>query len=88
MDNSKNNNPLSALEKRLHFQSLLAELSAKFVRVPADTIDQEINDSLRRIAENLDIDHIGLGLITADSNPLGGQILRHERYRCTAARMV
>lgn len=70
MDNSKNNNPLSTLEKQLHFQSLLAELSAKFVRVPVDKIDQEINDSLRRIAENLDIDHIGLGLITADSQDI------------------
>jgi len=54
------------LKQHLQFQSLLAELSANFVRVRVDMIDQEIRESLRRIAENLVLDSISLGLITAD----------------------
>ena len=65
---SNQDNPLSQieLERHLQFQSLLAELSASFVRVPTNKIDQEIEESLRRIAENLDLDSISFGLITAD----------------------
>ena len=66
MSNQDNTQALIELEQHLQFQSLLAELSASFVRVPSDMIDQEIQESLRRIAENLDLDSISLGLITAD----------------------
>jgi len=66
MSNQDNTETLIKLEQHLQFQSLLAELSANFVRVPTDMIDQEIQDSLRRIAENLDLDLIALGLLTAD----------------------
>ena len=55
-----------ALEQHLQFQFLLAELSADLVRVSSDMIDQAIQDSLRRMAENLDLDFIALGLLTAD----------------------
>ncbi|MDD1642970.1 MAG: sigma 54-interacting transcriptional regulator [Methylococcaceae bacterium] len=66
MSNKDNTPSQTELEQHLEFQSLLAELSANFVRVPTDMIDQEIKESLRRIAENLDLDSIALGLITAD----------------------
>jgi len=66
MSNQDNAQSQIELEQHLQFQSLLAELSANFVRVPTDMIDQEIKESLRRIAENLDLDSIALGLITAD----------------------
>lgn len=62
--NKQNNN--QALEQHFQFQSLLAELSANLVRVSSDMIDQEIKDSLRRIAENLDLDGVTLGLLTTD----------------------
>ena len=66
MSNKDNTPSQIELEQHLQFQSLLAELSANFVRVPTDMIDQEIRESLCRIAENLDLDSIALGLITAD----------------------
>ncbi len=66
MSNKDNNPALIELEQHLQFQSLLAELSANFVRVPTNMINQEMQESLRRIAENLDLDLIALGLLTAD----------------------
>ncbi len=68
---SNNNNTLIELTAHVQFQSLLAELSASFVRISPDKVDQEIHKSLQRIAENLDIDQVSLGMITAD---------RHDFY--------
>ena len=68
MNNQDNNQALKQLEQHLQFQSLLAELSADLVRVSSDMMDQEIQDSLRRIAENLDLDSVSLGLLTADGH--------------------
>ncbi|MDO9162914.1 MAG: sigma 54-interacting transcriptional regulator [Methylococcaceae bacterium] len=65
---SNNNNTLIELTEHVQFQSLLAELSAGFVRISPDKVDQEIQNSLQRIAENLDFDQISLGMITADSH--------------------
>ncbi|MBS3953374.1 MAG: sigma 54-interacting transcriptional regulator [Methylomicrobium sp.] len=66
MNKKDNLKAIIELEQHLQFQSLLAELSADLVRVSTDTIDQAIQDSLRRIAENLDLDLIALGLLTVD----------------------
>ena len=44
------------LEEQLRFETLLAELSARFVNLPADRIDSEIEDAQRRICELLDLD--------------------------------
>ena len=66
MSNKDNTTSQTELEQHLQFKSLLAELSANFVRVPTDMINQEMQESLRRIAENLDLDLIALGLLTAD----------------------
>ena len=45
-----------ALEERLRFDTLLAEISAHFVNLPTDQIDSEIEDAQRRIRELLDLD--------------------------------
>jgi two-component system, NarL family, sensor kinase len=45
-----------ALKERLKFETLLAELSAHFVNLPADRIDSNIEDAQRRICELLDLD--------------------------------
>jgi formate hydrogenlyase transcriptional activator len=66
MVNQDNDKALSELEHLLRFESLLAELSARFVRVSVDEVDIEIQESLRRIAEALQLEHIGLGEITPD----------------------
>jgi hypothetical protein len=44
------------LAERLKFETLLAEISARFVNVPADLIDGEIEAAQRRICESLDLD--------------------------------
>jgi transcriptional regulator with GAF, ATPase, and Fis domain len=44
------------LEERLRFETLLAEISARFVHLPAEQIDSEIEDAQRRICECLGLD--------------------------------
>ena len=44
------------LEERLRFETLLAEISACFVNLPAGQIDGTIEDARRRICELLDLD--------------------------------
>jgi formate hydrogenlyase transcriptional activator len=48
------------LEERLRFETLLAEISARFVNLPGDRIDSEIEDAQRRICELLDLDRFTL----------------------------
>ncbi len=44
------------LEERLKFETLLAETSARFINVPADQVDGEIECAQRRLCELLDLD--------------------------------
>jgi formate hydrogenlyase transcriptional activator len=44
------------LEEQLRFETLLSELSARFVNLPADRIDSDIENAQRRICELLDVD--------------------------------
>ena len=48
------------LEEKLKFETLLADLSARFVNLPADRMDSEIEYAQRRICELLDIDRATL----------------------------
>jgi formate hydrogenlyase transcriptional activator len=45
-----------ALLGRLRFETLLAQISAHFVNLPSDRIDDEIEDTQRRICEHLGLD--------------------------------
>lgn len=69
-DPAKANEQLIASEKRLKerlkFETLLAELSAHFVNLPADRIDSEIEDAQRRICEFLDLDRSTLWQVPED----------------------
>ena len=44
------------LEERLRFETLIADLSSKFVNLPASELDREIEDAQRRVCEYLSID--------------------------------
>ncbi len=46
----------SELEESLRFETLLIDLSARFVNVPADQVDSEIEDAQRRVCECLRLD--------------------------------
>src|SRR5271165_7322833 len=48
------------LGEQLSFETLLADVSASFVNLPADQIDDNIENAQRRICECLDIDHASL----------------------------
>jgi|GEM_PF-350019 len=55
-----------ALEERLTFEELLAEISALFVNLPADRIDSGIEAAQRRICGLLDIDRSALWQVHAE----------------------
>ena len=44
------------LEEKLRFETLLSEISARFVNLPSDQVDTGIEDSQRRICECLGLD--------------------------------
>jgi formate hydrogenlyase transcriptional activator len=44
------------LEGRLGFEALIADLSSRFINLPAGEVDREIEDALRRVCESLVID--------------------------------
>ena len=54
------------LIERLKFEMLLSELSATFINLPANKIDEEIEKSLQRIVEFLAFDRGTLNLVSAD----------------------
>ena len=53
---------------RIRFETLLANLSATFVNVPADQVDAQIMAGLRQIVEFLGIDRSGFGQLVPDEN--------------------
>ncbi len=68
--NSTNNSQPSSIEERLQFETLLADLSTKFVNLPADKIDMEIETVLQRITEALNIDRCSVAQFSANRNKL------------------
>jgi transcriptional regulator with GAF, ATPase, and Fis domain len=63
------------LEERLRFETLLAEISLRFVNLPSDQIDAEIKGAQRRICEFLDLDRSSLGQVP-EGEP-GALLLTH-----------
>ncbi len=54
------------VEEQLEFERLVAELSAKFINLPADQVPDAIRDALRRIGEGLDLDRCNFYRIQSD----------------------
>ena len=55
-----------ALEERLRFEMMLADLSGRFINVPTDQLDAVIEDAQRRVCEHLGIDVCTLWQLSAD----------------------
>jgi len=72
---TKHKQTKEALEERLKFETLLANLSARFINLPPDQIDSEIVDAQRQICECLDIDRSTLWQIPEDEP--GKMLLTH-----------
>ena len=66
------------LEERLRFEMLLADLSARFVKVSSASIDDEIVNALRKIVEVLDLDRSVLGQLVEGGK---GFVHTHTWYR-------
>jgi formate hydrogenlyase transcriptional activator len=49
-----------SLENRLRFEQLLSDLSARFVNIPPDRVDSEIEYGLRQVLEFFQVDRAGL----------------------------
>jgi PAS domain S-box-containing protein len=45
-----------ALDRKVEFERLMAELSVQFINLPADQVIESIRDAVRRIGEMLDVD--------------------------------
>jgi GAF domain-containing protein len=54
------------LEDRLRFETLLTEISARFVNLSPDQVDREIEHALRCLVEALHADRSALGRLTED----------------------
>ena len=54
------------LQERLRFETLVSDISARFVNVPADQVDEEIQDAQRRICQCLNIEHSSLWQVTPE----------------------
>jgi PAS domain S-box-containing protein len=51
---------------RLRFETLLADISATFVNVPADKMDHEIEVAQKRICQSLELDHSSLWQVSPE----------------------
>jgi len=60
LKNSKNRQTEEVLKKRLHFEQLLSDLSARFINIAPDQADLEIQSALRQILEFFQVDRCGL----------------------------
>jgi formate hydrogenlyase transcriptional activator len=65
------------LEDRLRFESLISDLSARFVNISPEEVEGEINKWLQRITEFFDVDRCTLGLFSEDGTQLRGAFEYH-----------
>jgi len=56
-----------SLEERLQFEMLLADISARFINLPSDSVDGAIEDAQRRVCECLGLDLCALWQWSADA---------------------
>lgn len=48
------------LENRIRFETLISDISARFVQLPSDEVDNEIDRALKQIMEFFDVERCGL----------------------------
>jgi PAS domain S-box-containing protein len=58
------------LAERLHFEKMLSELSARFVNLPADRVDAEIERVLESIGKGLNVDRVSVYELSEEDQTL------------------
>src|SRR2546428_12143709 len=58
------------LDERLRFETVVSELSAGFMKIRADEVDQQIGHGLRRIVEELGVDRARIGELMTAERPI------------------
>lgn len=61
--------PIEDIEVRLRFETLLADLSAHFINLPAEQVDHAIEDAQRSVCECLGLDVSALWQVTDEDPP-------------------
>ncbi len=56
----KNIHLRAELENRIRFETLISDISARFVRLPSDTVDREIERALKQVLDFFEVDRCGL----------------------------
>ncbi len=59
------------LENRIRFETLISDISARFVRLPSDTVDREIERALKQILDFFELDRCGLLGVHKDQRFVG-----------------
>jgi PAS domain S-box-containing protein len=72
------------LQERLRFDTLLAELSATFINLPAGQVDSQIESALKRLVEFLGVDRGGLAEVIADQKRL---VITHSYHEPGISRL-
>jgi len=72
-----------ALAEQLRFETLLSELSARFIDLPVGDVDREIERALQRIVESLDLDRATIAQL---DDRRGGVRVTHSWERPGTAR--
>jgi transcriptional regulator with GAF, ATPase, and Fis domain len=74
------------LTEALQFQALLARITAKFVELPAEEMDQAIHDALQQVGEYFDVDRVVLARMTPEGKVLSATHFWHsEEFDAEAA---
>jgi formate hydrogenlyase transcriptional activator len=60
-----------AIDRKVEFERLIAELSVQFINLPADQVIESIRDAIRRIGETLDVDRCSFFRIIEGEPPAG-----------------
>ena len=93
--------PLELRENRLEFETLVADLSSRFINLPPADVDREIDEALRRVCELLVIDYAVLWqwsatteVVTpthaypAQRDPRASEPLSQEQYPWTVRQIL
>jgi transcriptional regulator with GAF, ATPase, and Fis domain len=62
--------PESDIKKQLQFEKLISKLSAEFINLPLDQVDNKINDGLKLMVESMGIDRSLLHIFSEDKKTL------------------